>query len=181
MLLTAEIKDDNYTDLPRAQEVQTAPPAAQYLKADVSTGQNYVDLNAAAHSYSGPWLFGRQHIQITVGDTDAQWDQWLPVPAGIADGVMLRGNVIYENPNGSYRMSDDRFEGVIRTEAQLRYFEGRTQHTFVGANPMRVAANLTIPFTQVLPYNPMVVLPSKQIAVAQSPYQAEDQEPDAGF
>lgn len=166
MLLTAEIKDDNYQELPRQAETQYAPPSQTYLKADASTGRNYVDLNAAAKTYDGAWLFGREHVEMNVSGMRAEWQQWCPVPAGIADGVLLRGNVIYQNNDGSYRMSSDQFEGILRTEGGQRYFDGKTQHTFHSNNlpggSMRVVANLHIALTQQLAYNPMIVLPHRQ-------------------
>lgn len=172
MLLNAEIKDDSYSDLPRQQEAKYAHPEQTYLKADASTGQRYVDLNAAAKTYIGPWLFGQQQVETFVGRLKAQWSQWCPVPAGIADGVLLRGNVMYENPNHTYRMSNDTYEGVIRTEGGVRYFQGQTTHTFYGRNfpggSMRVQANLNIALTERFASNPMVVAPSRQVANARS-------------
>lgn len=199
MLLTAEVRDDHYADLPRQQAPQYAYPAAQYLKADASSGRNYIDLNAAAKTYSGAWLFGKQHVQVGVNGMRAEWVQWCPIPAGIADGVMLKGNVIYQNQDGSYRMSNDLYEGIIRTEGYTRVFEGQTQHTFRGANlpngQVQVVANLNIPLNQQLAYNPMIVMPHTQ--QAQQPQQSPQapqprsgytamepgyaQAPDAGF
>jgi hypothetical protein len=168
VLLNAEIKDDGYAELPRHQQAQYAYPATTYLKADVAGGRHYVDLNEAAKTYSGAWLFGTQQINLNVGSLKAQWRQWCPIPAGIADGVLLKGNVIYQNSNGASRMSNDTYEGVIRTQGDTRYFEGRTTHTFYGRNfPngfIRVEADLNIPLTERLAYNPMVVTPTKQIA-----------------
>jgi hypothetical protein len=168
LLLNAEIKDDGYTDLPRQQQAQYAYPATTYLKSDAASGRHYVDLNEAAKSYSGAWLFGKQQIDILVGNLKAQWQQWCPVPAGIADGVLLKGNVIYQNHNGTYRVSDDVYEGEVHTEGGVRYFQGRTTHTFYGQNypngSIRVQAQLNIPLTERLAYNPMVVTPRKQIA-----------------
>jgi hypothetical protein len=159
MLLNAEIKDDHYTELPRQQEPQYAYPAAKYLKADAATGQSYIDLNAAAHSYSGPWLRGHQSITASSNDISIDWGQSCLVPAGIADGVMIRGSVIYKNPDGSYRMSQDAFEGVLRTGPQYRYFEGQTQHTYhspdVPFGVLHLTGQLETPLTETLPYNPM--------------------------
>lgn len=186
MQLDAEIKDDNYADMPRQQEAQYAHPSSAYLKSDAATGQNYVDLNAAAKSYSGAWLFGKENVECFVGNLKAQWMQWCPVPAGINDGVLMKGNVIYQNADGSYRMSTDMYEGVIRTEHSERYFEGRTQHTFYGRNlpggQMRVVANLKIPLNQQLPYNPMIQMPSAQAAAARSyaSYQTSQQPAQSG-
>lgn len=169
MLLNAEIKDDNYADLPRQQlQAQYAQPTNTYLRADASTGKHYIDLNAAAKNYNGAWLFGSENVQCFVGNLKAQWQQWCPVPAGIADGVMMRGNVIYQNDDKSYRTSNDQFEGVIRTVHGERVFEGETQHTFYGRNfpngSLTVVAKLSIPLTKQLAYNPMIVLPSRQSA-----------------
>lgn len=167
MLLNAEIKDDNYAELPRQQlQAQYAPATNTYLRADASTGKNYVDLNAAAKSYAGAWLFGSENVECFVGNLKAQWQQWCPIPAGIADGVLLRGNVIYQNPDKTYRTSSDQYEGVIRTRGHERIFEGKTQHTFYGSNfpggSFKVVANLSIPLTQKLAYNPMIPMPSRQ-------------------
>lgn len=192
MLLNAEIKEDNYVDLPRQETPQMAQPASQFLKADVSTGQHYIDLNAAATAYSGPWLFGKQHIVVPTPGGTGSWDQSLPVPAGIADGVLIKGNVIYSNGDGTYRMSPDRFQGVIRTEGSWRVFEGSTEHTF--DDGVHVVADLNIPFSQILPYNPLIVVPPRnapppQQMAAQTTYAppsapnapADQQDPDAGF
>lgn len=163
MQLTAEVKDDNYTDLPRQQEAIYAKSTDTLLRADASTGKHYYDLNAAAKSYSGPWLFGRQHIQVSVQGMNAQWMQWCPVPADIRDNVMMRGNVIYQNQNGTYRTSSDVYEGVIESEhgnEGNRYFVGRTQHTFFANNlpggRLQVVANIKIHLNERLPYNPML-------------------------
>jgi hypothetical protein len=162
MLLNAEIKDDHYTDLPRQQDAQFAYPAAKYLKADAATGQSYIDLNAAAQSYSGPWLMGHQAMNASSNDISIEWNQSCLVPAGIADGVMIRGNVIYKNANGSYRMSNDAFEGVLRTGPEFRYFEGQTQHTYHDASvpfgALHLNGQLSTPLTQTLPYNPMIAI-----------------------
>jgi hypothetical protein len=170
MLLNAEVKDDAYSELPRQADAQYAAPATNYLKADAATGRNYVDLNAAAQSYHGAWLFGKEQVQMNIGNLRARWVQWCPIPAGVADGVMVRGNVMYENTNGSYRMSNDVYEGIVRTKGGVRYFEGKTQHTFYGANvpngEMRVVANLNIALTQRLAYNPMATSPARQMAQA---------------
>lgn len=169
MLLDAEIKDDNYADMPRQQlQAQYAQPTNNFLRSDASTGKHYIDLNAAVKSYNGAWLFGSEHVECFVGALKAQWEQWCPIPAGIADGVMMRGNVIYQNADKSYRTSSDQFEGVIRTVHGERVFEGETQHTFYGSNfpggSIKVVAKLSIPLTKRLAYNPMIVLPSRQNA-----------------
>lgn len=162
MQLTAEVKYDGYDDLPRQQEVAYANSANTYLKADASTGKHYYDLNAASKGYSGPWLFGKQKVEVNVNGMRGQWIQWCPVPADIRDGVLMRGNVIYQNSDGSYRMSPDVYEGVVESEHGFeggRYFVGRTQHTFYSRNlpggQMKVVANLRIHLDQRLPYNPM--------------------------
>lgn len=176
MLLNAEIKDEGYADLPRQQQAQYAQPTQTYLKADASTGKNYIDLNAAAKTYNGAWLFGQEHVECYVGRLKAQWLQWCPVPAGIADGVLLRGNVIYQNADKTYTMSSDQYEGVLRTEGHERIFIGKTQHTFHGSNlpngSMRVVADLRINLNERLAYNPMVSLPSQQIAQRPNSYQS---------
>ncbi len=162
MQLQAEVKYDGYDDLPKQQEVKYADSNASYLKADVSTGKHYYDLNAASKTYSGPWLFGKQKVEVNLRGMRGQWIQWCPVPADVKDGVLLRGNVIYQNGDGSYRLSPDVYEGVIESEHGFeggRYFVGRTQHTFVSNNlpggQLRVVANLRIHLDQRLAYNPM--------------------------
>ncbi|MCC6978409.1 MAG: hypothetical protein IT343_08810 [Candidatus Melainabacteria bacterium] len=159
MQLTAEIKDDNYQDLPRQQEAMYAKSTDTFLRADASTGKHYYDLNAASKTYSGPWLFGKEHVEVEVNRMRGQWVQWCPIPADIRDGVLMRGNVIYQNPDGSYRMSGDVYEGVIETHGD-RYFVGRTQHTFRASNlpggSMKVIANIRIRLDQRLAYNPMI-------------------------
>jgi hypothetical protein len=105
-------------------------------------------------------LFGKEHVQVYVQSLKAQWMQWCPIPADLRDGLLVRGNVLYENPSGGYRMSRDLFEGVLRTEDGGRYFVGTTQHTFYGRNfadgQLRVVADLRILLNQRLPYNPMM-------------------------
>ncbi len=174
MQLTAEVKDDNYVELPRQQEALYAKSTDTLLRADASTGKHYYDLNAAAKSYSGPWLFGRQHIQVSVQGMNAQWMQWCPVPADIRDNIMMRGNVIYQNPNGTYRTSSDVYEGVIESEHGFeggRYFVGKTQHTFYANNlpggRLQVVANIKIHLNERLPYNPM--MPQSNSPPAQYP------------
>lgn len=184
MLLNAEVKDDAYADMPRQQDVQYAQASSTYLRADAATGKHYVDLNAAAKTYMGAWLFGQEHVQVNVGRLRAQWLQWCPVPAGIADGVLLRGNVIYQNPDKTYRTSADQFEGVLRTEGRERVFVGKTQHTFYASNlpngQMKVVADINIPLTERLAYNPMISLPSQQIAQRQNIYQQMGGQPAYG-
>ncbi len=74
-----------------------------------------------------PWLFGKEHVEVNVNRMKGQWVQWCPIPADIRDGVLMRGNVIYQNPDGTYRQSADLYEGVIETQGD-RYFVGKTQH-----------------------------------------------------
>lgn len=205
MLLNAEIKDDNYAEMPRQPEPQYAYPAAKYLKADAASGQSYVDLNAAAQGYSGPWLMGRQTVSSSAQDITIDWHQSCLVPAGIADGVLIKGNVIYQNRDGTYRLSADQFEGVLRTGPQYRYFEGQTQHTYHAADvpfgELHLNGQLMTPLTQTLPYNPMIAIqrtaqqPSQpagiftqrsfrqpqQQTTAMEPSYATDQAPDPGF
>lgn len=159
MQLTAEVKDDNYAEMPRQQEAMYAKSTDTFLRADANTGRHYYDLNAASKTYSGPWLFGRQHVEVSVNGMKGQWVQWCPVPADIRDGVLLRGNVIYQNQNGTYRMSNDVYEGVIESHGG-REFVGKTQHTFVANNlpggRMQVVANIRIKLDERLAYNPMM-------------------------
>lgn len=166
MLLTGEVKDKSYEEAPRQQEALYAHSADQYLRADASTGKHYYDLNAANKSYAGPWLFGKEHVETNYEGRRAQWMQWCPIPADLRDGVFIRGNVIYENPDGTSRMSTDIFEGVLRTESRRRFFVGRTQHTFVGSNlpngSIKVVANLNIYLNQRLPYNPLMIPPARE-------------------
>jgi hypothetical protein len=182
MQLTAEIKDDNYADLPRQQEAIYAKSTDTLLRADASTGKHYYDLNAAAKSYSGPWLFGRQHVQVSVNGMNAQWMQWCPVPADIRDGVMMRGNVIYQNQNGTYRTSSDVYEGVIESEHGFeggKYFVGRTQHTFFANNlpggKLQVVANIKIHLNERLPYNPMMPRSSANTVASYDQNQGQNQ------
>lgn len=171
MQLEAEVKDNIYADLPRVQDPVYVHPATNYLKAEAKTGRRYVDLNAAAKNYSGPWMFGSENVQVLVGNLRAQWVQWCPVPAGIADGILLKGNVIYQNPDGSHKMSGDMYEGIIVSEPGGRFFEGKTQHTFYGRNfaggSLKVVANIRIPLVQHLAYNPLMVHPKAQAARTQ--------------
>jgi len=160
MLLQGEVKDKGYAELPRQQEALYAHSSDVFMKADAQTGKHYYDLNAANKSYSGPWLFGKEHVQVFVRNLKAQWMQWCPIPADLRDGVPVRGNVIYEDSDGRNRMSNDMFEGVVRTEHGGRYFLGQTQHTFYDrefpSGQFRVVADLRIFLNQRLPYNPMM-------------------------
>lgn len=173
MLLTGEIKDKSYDEPPRQQEPMYAQSSELFLKADAQTGRHFYDLNAANKSYAGPWLFGKENVECTVDRLQAKWMQWCPVPADLRDGILMRGNVIYENPNGSSRVSTDMFEGELRTENGNRFFLGRTQHTFYGRNlpngSLRVVANLNICLDQRLPYNPLMVPPAA-VAAQSAPY-----------
>ncbi|MBX9950443.1 MAG: hypothetical protein K2Y39_14845 [Candidatus Obscuribacterales bacterium] len=187
MQLQAEIKDDNYQELPRQQEAMYAKSTDTFLRADASTGKHYYDLNAATKSYSGPWLFGKEHVEVNVNRMRGQWVQWCPIPADIRDGVLMRGNVIYQNPDGSYRQSSDVYEGVIETHGD-RYFVGRTQHTFVSPNlpggSMKVIANIRICLNERMAYNPMMPR-SQQSSMASAPapsysqYQQNQEQPAA--
>lgn len=174
MLLNAEIKDDTYADLPRQQQAQYAYPAQTYLKADASTGRNYVDLNEAAKTYRGAWLFGEQTVEMYVDGLQAHWRQWCPIPAGIPDGVLLRGTVVYANPDKTYRKSNDTYEGTLQTMDGVRHFIGQTTHTFVSrylpGGTARVEARLDIPLTQTFAYNPMSVPPNRQETYARQNY-----------
>jgi hypothetical protein len=173
MLLTGEVKDKGYEEPPRQQEAQYAQSSDMYLKSDAQTGRHFYDLNAANKSYAGPWLFGKENVECMVGRLKAQWVQWCPVPADLRDGIFMRGNVIYENPNGTSRGSTDLFEGELRTENGNRFFLGRTQHTFYGNNlpggSLKVIANLNICLNQRLPYNPLM-MPPAQVAAQNQQY-----------
>lgn len=175
MQLNAEIKDDNYQELPRQQEAMYAKSTDTFLRADASTGKHYYDLNAASKTYSGPWLFGRERVEVNVDRMKGNWVQWCPVPADIRDGVLMRGNVIYQNQDGTYRQSSDVYEGVIETHGD-RYFVGRTQHTFVSPNlpggQMKVVANIRICLNERLSYNPMIPR-SQQSSMASAPPQQQ--------
>lgn len=168
MQLEAEVKDNIYADLPRVQDPVYVHPATSYLKAEAKTGRRFVDLNAACKSYTGPWMFGSENVQVLVGNLRAQWIQWCPIPAGIGDGILLKGNVIYQNPDGSHKMSGDMYEGMIVSEPAGRFFEGKTQHTFYGRNfpggALKVVANVRILLSQHLAYNPLMVHPRVQAA-----------------
>lgn len=114
-------------------------------------------------TYHGAWLYGQEHIQIMVGRMKAEWEQFCPVPADIQDGIMLKGNVLYRQANGSWRRSPDKFEGTLRTYSGGRVFVGRTQHTFYGQNlpngRMQVVADLNMRLSQKAPANPLVAMP----------------------
>jgi hypothetical protein len=179
MQLSAEIKYDNYQELPRQQEVQYAHSTTNYLQADTSSGKHYYDLNAAGKSYRGPWLFGKQAITINANGMRGQWIQWCPIPADIRDGILLRGNVIYQSPTGASRMSQDVYEGMIESENGYegnRFFVGRTQHTFYARNfpggQLQVVANVKIHLDQRLAYNPM--LGPSQTASPTSGYSSQE-------
>ncbi len=117
-------------------------------------------------TYRGAWLYGQEHIHVLVGRMKAEWEQFCPVPADIQDGILLKGNVLYRQADGSWRRSPDQFEGVIRTytgNGGGRIFEGRTQHTFYGPNlpggKLQVVANLNMRLSQRAPANPLVAMP----------------------
>lgn len=184
MQLTAEVKDDNYQELPRQQEAMYAKSTDTFLRADASSGKHYYDLNAASKSYSGPWLFGKEHVEVNVNRMKGQWVQWCPIPADIRDGVLMRGNVIYQNPDGTYRQSSDVYEGVIETQGD-RYFVGKTQHTFQSPNlpggQMKVIADIKIRLNERLAYNPMIPR-SQQSSMANNPapsFQPQQQQQQA--
>lgn len=172
MQLQAEIKDDNYQELPRQQEAMYAKSTDTFLRADASSGKHYYDLNAASKSYSGPWLFGKERVEVNVNRMRGNWVQWCPIPADIRDGVLMRGNVIYQNADGSYRQSGDVYEGVIETHGD-RYFVGKTQHTFVSPNlpggSMKVIANIRICLNERMAYNPMMPRSQQSSSMASSP------------
>lgn len=160
LLLNGEVKEDAVKELPRQQEPLYARSSDNYVKMDAGTGRQYYDLNAATRSYRGAWLYGSEHIQVYVGPLKAQWDQWCPIPADIPDGVLIKGGVVYQQPNGSWNPSADEFEGVLRTMGGVRYFIGKTQHTFSGRNVpngmMKVVANMNVKLTGSASSNPLV-------------------------
>ncbi|HNB21524.1 MAG TPA: hypothetical protein PKZ32_03860 [Candidatus Melainabacteria bacterium] len=182
MQLQAEIKDDNYQELPRQQEAMYAKSTDTFLRADASTGKHYYDLNAASKSYSGPWLFGKERVEVNVNRMRGQWVQWCPIPADIRDGVLMRGNVIYQNADGSYRQSGDVYEGVIETHGD-RYFVGKTQHTFVSPNlpggSMKVIANIRICLNERMAYNPMMPRSSAMASAPPANYSQYQEQPSA--
>ncbi len=162
LLLNGEVKEDATRELPRQQESLYASAASSdnLMKLDAGTGRRYYDLNAANRVYRGAWLFGQEHIQMFIGPLKAQWDQWCPVPADIPDGVLIKGTVVYEQAGGSWNRSADEFEGVLRTMGGVRYFVGKTQHTFTGRNipngMMKVVANLNVKLTGSASSNPLI-------------------------
>lgn len=160
LLLNGEVKEDATRELPRQQEPLYAASSDNYVKLDSGTGRQYYDLNAANRSYRGAWLYGQEHIQVLVGPLKAQWDQWCPIPADIPDGVLIKGSVVYQQPNGSWNPSADEFEGILRTSGGIRYFVGKTQHTFTGRNVpggmMKVVANLNVKLTGSASSNPLM-------------------------
>jgi len=152
--LSAEVKDTG-RDLERDPEPQYARSAAQFMHVDAS-GRDYYDLNAAMQGYRGAWLFGQQHVEVMVGGRAAQWEQFCPVPADVPDGVLLMGNVIYRQANGTWLRSRDRYSGHLVTQRLVgpgRYFVGRTEHTFTGrglpAKGITVQGNLHIHLSEV--------------------------------
>ncbi len=116
--------------------------------------------------YRGAWLYGSEHVQVFVGRLKAEWEQFCPVPADVRDGILMRGNVLYRQSSGGWSKSGDQFEGVLRTEhgrGGLRYFVGKTQHTFRGSQlpngQLTVIAKLEIPLSHKAPNNPLVSVP----------------------
>lgn len=173
MLLQGEIKDTHHRELPKQEEPLYGNSANTFLKSDASTGRHYYDLNAAMQNYRGPWLFGHEHVEVFVGRLKAQWEQFCPVPADLGDGILMKGNVVYRQPDGSWRKSNDAYEGVLRTKHGLdggRYFLGRTQHTFFGRNfpngRLTVEANLNIHLNQHSAGNPLIPVPARPAAQA---------------
>jgi len=170
-LLQGEVKDTHQREIPRQYNAQVdtlyGNTADSYLKEDATTGQHYVDLNAAMTTYRGAWLYGQEHIITHLGRLRAEWEQFCPVPADLGDGILLRGNVLYRHQDGSWSRSDDQYEGSLRTLHGLhggRFFVGRTQHTFLGRQlpngRLKVVADLDIPLTHKSPSNPLVAVGS---------------------
>lgn len=152
--------------MPKQQETYSATASDSYLKSDAQTGRKYIDLNTAMDTYRGAWLYGQQHVQVLVGRMKAEWEQFCPIPADVQDGILLKGNVLYRQANGGWSRSQDQFEGVLRTttgNGGLRFFVGRTQHTFFGRNlpngHLQVVANLNIPLSHRSPSSPLVSIP----------------------
>lgn len=185
-MLQGEVKDNHAREIPMQAMAQSDKYDAlygqstdSYLKQDAKTGQHYVDLNAAMHTYRGAWLYGQEHIITHVGRLRAEWEQFCPVPCDIGDGVLLRGNVLYRQQGGGWSKSDDLFEGVLNTlhgRHGGRYFVGKTQHTFFGKNfqngRLKVEADLDIALSHKSPNNPMVSVPT-QASNAQPTYQRQ--------
>ncbi|MDZ4836920.1 MAG: hypothetical protein SGJ27_24320 [Candidatus Melainabacteria bacterium] len=161
--------------MPKQQETFNATASDSYLKSDAQTGRHFIDLNSAMNTYSGAWLYGQQHVQTMVGRLNANWEQFLPVPADLQDGILLRGNVLYRHANGGWNKSQDLFEGVLHTNSGnggVRMFVGKTQHTFYAANlpngHLKVVANLNIPLTHRSPSSPLVSIPQSASSSAPS-------------
>jgi hypothetical protein len=170
MLLQGEVKDNSVVELPKQYDTEYGAAAAAApetcLKADAQTGRHYVDLNAAMTTYQGAWLYGHEHVIVYVGKLKADWEQFCPIPADVRDGVLMKGNVLYRNADGTWRKSNDQFEGTLSTQPGSgggRWFVGRTQHTFLGSNipggKLCVVANLNMHLSQSSPSNPLVTIP----------------------
>lgn len=124
-------------------------------------------------TYRGAWLYGQEHVQVLVGRLKAEWEQFCPIPADLQDGILLRGNVLYRGGNGGWHKSPDLFEGVLHTttgNGGLRFFVGKTQHTFYASNlpggQLKVVANLNIPLSHRSPSSPLVSVPRSAPAQA---------------
>ena len=118
--------------------------------------------------YRGAWIYGNEHVVTHVGRARAEWEQFVPLPADIRDGVLVKGNVLYRQKNGSWRRSNDRVEGVLRTVHGRhggRYFVGRTQHSFYGrrfkGGRLRVVAQLNVRMSHKAPSNPLFPVPQR--------------------
>jgi hypothetical protein len=169
MLLQGEVKDNSVVELPKQYDTEYGAATAASetcLKADAQTGRHYVDLNTAMTTYQGAWLYGHEHVIVYVGRMKADWEQFCPIPADVRDGVLMKGNVLYRNADGTWRKSSDQFEGTLSTQPGPgggRWFVGRTQHTFLGSNipggRLCVVANLNMHLSQSSPSNPLVTIP----------------------
>lgn len=177
LVLNGEVKSTaTYEELPKQQETFNATESESYLKADAQTGRHYVDLNTAMTTYRGAWLYGQEHVRTMVGRLKAEWEQFCPIPADLQDGILLRGNVLYRQANGGWNKSPDLFEGVLHTNTGnggMRYFVGKTQHTFYAANlpggHLKVVADLNIPLSHRSPSSPLVSIPQSASNSYQQP------------
>jgi len=168
LVLNGEVKSTAtyYDEMPKQQETFSAAASDTYLKSDASTGRHYIDLNTAMDHYRGAWLYGQEHVQVLVGRMKAEWEQFCPIPADVQDGILLKGNVLYRQANGGWSKSPDQFEGILRTmtgNGGLRYFVGKTQHTFYARNlpngHLQVVADLNIALSHRSPSSPLVSVP----------------------
>lgn len=184
MLLQGEVKDNSVIELPKQSDTEYGAAAAAtssdpFLKADAQTGRHYIDLNTAMNTYQGAWLYGHEHVIVYVGRLKADWEQFCPVPADVRDGILMKGNVLYRMADGTWRKSNDQFEGTLSTQGGGRYFVGRTQHTFLGSNlpngRLCVIANLNMHLSQSSSSNPLVTIPRRQ----QQQQQQQQTEPAA--